>query len=398
MKILFLVSRFLDGGIDTVLVEYLNNLCQLTEYDIYLAIGLKMNQSEVFLSRLSPKVKISYLVDQDWLTSYKRSKHHHQKRVLAGIVDELLLNPIRRIQMKKRLHKLAADKDVIIDFDSCHASIISSVPDKAQKIAMFHFSLMSEQKRSPRRVRRLQKGFRKYDQIITISEAMRREMKSLWQEHRHKVTCIYNSIDPKSIVEKASLKVEDPLIEQRFLLAIERLEESQKDLTTLIKAYAVLKKRGTTDLPLLYIIGEGKSRPELEALINELNLEQQVKLLGFISNPYPWIKAAAAIVHSSKFEGLPTVLIEALLLGKLIVSTDCPTGPSEILNEGKAGLLAPVGDAEALANAIERILFDRGLQHQLLEEAKLRSQLFSPERNIQLLEQLICTDRESKNQ
>ncbi len=395
MKILFLISRFLDGGIDTVLVEYLNNLCQLTEHDIHLAIGLKMNQSEVFLSRLSPKVKISYLVDQNWLTSYKRSKHHHQKRVFAGIVDELLLNPIRRMQMKNRLRKLAADKDVIIDFDSCHASLISSAPDRAKKIAMFHFSLMSEQKRSPRRVRRLQKGFRKYDHIITISEAMRREMESLWQEHRHKVACIYNSLNLENIEQKAGLKVENPLIEQRYILAIERLEESQKDLTTLIKAYALLTKKNCSELPLLYIIGEGKSRSELEALISQLHLEQQVKLLGFISNPYPWIKAAAAIVHSSKFEGLPTVQIEALLLGKLIVSTDCPTGPSEILNDGKAGLLTPVGDAEALANAMERILTDKELQSQLLKEARLHSFLFSPERNIQLLEQLFCTNEKS---
>ena len=70
MSLLFLISRFLDGGIDTVLVEYLNGLCRYTSHDVTLAIGMKMNEAEVFLPRISPKVKIEYLVDSDMLTAY----------------------------------------------------------------------------------------------------------------------------------------------------------------------------------------------------------------------------------------------------------------------------------------------------------------------------------------
>ena len=97
---------------------------------------------------------------------------------------------------------------------------------------------------------------------------------------------------------------------------------------------------------------------------------------------------AQLIVHSSKFEGLPTVLIEALMLNKLIVSSDCPTGPAEILKNGKAGILVPVGDVEAFANAIEHILSDKQLQGNLLREIKKHKKTFMAEKNISTLEQL----------
>ena len=78
-----------------------------------------------------------------------------------------------------------------------------------------------------------------------------------------------------------------------------------------------------------------------------------------MSNPYPYIKRCEIFVHSSQYEGLPTVMIEALLLDKMIVATDCPTGPREILNGGKAGILTPVGDIEALAKAMHEALTDK---------------------------------------
>lgn len=100
------------------------------------------------------------------------------------------------------------------------------------------------------------------------------------------------------------------------------------------------------------ILGEGEKRLQIEALIEELGLSADVTLLGFVSHPYALMSKAAVFVLSSVHEGLPTVLIEAMAVGTPVVSTDCPSGSREILDGGKYGGLVPVGDVEALAQAI----------------------------------------------
>jgi glycosyltransferase involved in cell wall biosynthesis len=100
------------------------------------------------------------------------------------------------------------------------------------------------------------------------------------------------------------------------------------------------------------ILGEGELRADLERLAEQLGIAEDFALPGFVQNPYPYLKRAAVFVLSSRWEGLPTVLVEALALGTPVVSTDCPSGPREILADGKWGRLVPVGDAGKLAEAI----------------------------------------------
>jgi glycosyltransferase involved in cell wall biosynthesis len=106
-------------------------------------------------------------------------------------------------------------------------------------------------------------------------------------------------------------------------------------------------------------LGEGKERPLLEELIKKLGLEHDVSLPGFVMNPYAYMARASLFVLSSRWEGLPTVLIEALCCGTPVVSTDCPSGPREILKDGQYGQLVPVGDVDELARAIAAALNDR---------------------------------------
>ena len=108
----------------------------------------------------------------------------------------------------------------------------------------------------------------------------------------------------------------------------------------------------------------------------ELGIAEHVLFLGFSSNPYPWIANCQLLIHSAKFEGLPTILIEGLMLDRMIVATDCPTGPKEILNRGKAGLLTPVGDVQAMAEAMHHALTDKTLQSQLLVNLQEHRQQF----------------------
>ncbi len=386
-KILFLISRFLDGGIDTVLVEYINNLCSITNHQISLGIMLKMKEFEVFANRLPNNINIFYLVQNNLLTWYKKHSIISRNKNMS-FIDEMFFNPIRRLTTILRLRHLANQFDVVIDFDSTFGSLISQ-NTKAKKICFFHFSFAAELQRDKRHMKRRLGNMNKYDNIVTLSDAMLKEAQFIAPELKDKLVRIYNSINLHRILVQARAPVEDKRINTKFILAVERLEETQKDITTLVETYALLKRNhNSEDIPSLYIIGEGKSRLDIERHIHEHGLEASIVLLGFIANPFPWMAKAQMIVHSSKFEGLPTVLIESLMLNKFIVSSNCPTGPAEILKEGKAGILVPVGNVEQFADAIYRLLNDKQLQGNLMREIKKHKKTFMAEKNISTLEQL----------
>jgi glycosyltransferase involved in cell wall biosynthesis len=155
--------------------------------------------------------------------------------------------------------------------------------------------------------------------------------------------------------EKAHASLKHPWFERGqppVILGVGRLSP-QKGFATLIRAFSQVRQ---TRLARLLILGEGRERPMLEALVRELGLEQDVKLPGFTTNPYPYMSQASLFVLSSRWEGLPGVLIEALYCGTPVISTDCPSGPREILKGGLYGQLVPVDDVGALAPAIEMAL------------------------------------------
>ncbi len=354
-RILFILSRFLDGGIDMVLVDYLQKLSFSTDYEIALAISIKMDELEVFSKSIPPQVKVYHLVDNKTLTYWRKRKITSHLPLHAKLYDEILLSIFRRRIIGKKIKELAKEYDVIIDFDSCHYSYLENVA--AKKIAWFHFSFKHLMMQNPRRTQRIGKKFATYDRIVVISKAMLEEGQELFPWLDNKWRLIYNAKDKYLLMQRAQEQVNDPRILQQYILAVERLEESQKDLTTLIHAYHLLKEKYGVE-EKLYLLGKGRDEEKLRQLAYSLELQEEVIFLGFHNNPYPWIDHARIIAHSAKMEGLPTVLIESLILGKLIVSSDCPTGPREILNDGKAGLLVPVGDAEELCEAMHRLLTD----------------------------------------
>jgi glycosyltransferase involved in cell wall biosynthesis len=130
---------------------------------------------------------------------------------------------------------------------------------------------------------------------------------------------------------------------------------ARKDFATLLRAFAILRARRPCRLVL---IGRGKQRDLLLKLADTLGISEDVDLPGFVENPYPYMAHADLFAFTSRWEGLGLVLVEALALGTPVVSTDCPSGPSEILQQGRFGQLVPVGDAEALASAMEAALED----------------------------------------
>jgi glycosyltransferase involved in cell wall biosynthesis len=172
---------------------------------------------------------------------------------------------------------------------------------------------------------------------------------------REQVEVVYNPVITPEVLAQARQEPGHPWLsagELPVILGVGRLTR-QKDFPTLIRAFAEVRRQRPARL---IILGEGEERAELEALIGQLGVAADVALPGFRDNALAYMAKSAVFVLSSAWEGLPTVLIEALAAGTRVVSTDCPSGPREILQGGRLGAMVPVGDAPALTLAIAAAL------------------------------------------
>lgn len=193
------------------------------------------------------------------------------------------------------------------------------------------------------------------DLVVSVSRDGARELVAELGLPDRLVTAIPNPVPVEEIKSSAAEAPDFPWLttgSSRVVLAVGRLE-AQKDYPTLLRAFALLRRNH--DIRLI-ILGEGSLRPTLERQIHELGLTESVALPGFQPNPFPWMAACDLYVMSSRYEGFPNSLVQAMACGAQVVSTDCPTGPAEILEDGKWGRLVPVGDVEALARAMAETL------------------------------------------
>ncbi len=191
--------------------------------------------------------------------------------------------------------------------------------------------------------------YRRADRVVGVSSMVSEALVNVFKVPPAKVRTIANPAIPPFIWEKAAEEIAHPFFTEKhpLVLSAGRLD-IEKDFGTLIRAFALVRKR----LPArMLILGEGEERANLQSLIRELGLEGDVDLPGFVPNPYAYIAHASVFVLSSRWEGSPLVLAEAMALGIPVVATDCG-GPSEILRGGRWGKLVPIGDPEALAQAI----------------------------------------------
>lgn len=188
------------------------------------------------------------------------------------------------------------------------------------------------------------------ERIIAVSKGVADDLATASGVPRNRIDVIYNGVLTEDFEVRAAKKPDHPWFSEDVpvVLAMGRLVE-QKDFATLIKAFAVVAER----MPArLIILGEGPLRQELENMVGDLGLEQSVAMPGFSENAIAAIDRARLFVLSSRFEGFGNVVAEALACGTPVVSTDCPHGPAEILENGYYGALVPVGNTSALAEAI----------------------------------------------
>ncbi len=273
---------------------------------------------------------------------------------------------------------------VLTSLDKCNIATLwaaSLLPNFPPVIPTFHNLISHFRSRNEARYLRLLKHSA---HVVTVSDGIRDDVLASTGISPDKVSTIYN---PVVTPELNALKREAP--EHPWLanggppviLASGRLVD-QKDYPTLLRAFHELAKN--RELRLI-ILGEGERRKEVEACVRSLGLTDRVSLPGWTANPFAFMSRAALFVLASQHEGLPGVLIQALACGCPVVSTDCPSGPSEILEGGRFGPLVPTSDHAALADAMVRVLDNPPDKAPLIQ----RAEDFSADRAVDAYEQLI---------
>lgn len=212
------------------------------------------------------------------------------------------------------------------------------------------------------------------DHIIGISRGLSEELKEIFSLPGEKVTTIHNPAFNSNIPALKGEHRDSFEKDREYILAAGSLTP-QKDFPALLHAFAQV--RDVRPDVLLVILGEGGLRSHLETVSRDLYIWEDVYMPGFVDNPFGYMSAADVFVLSSRWEGFGNVLVEAMACGTPVVSTDCPSGPAEILDGGKWGHLVPVGDDVALAQAILDTLDDPPVSSDDLIE---RAQDFSSER------------------
>jgi glycosyltransferase involved in cell wall biosynthesis len=218
----------------------------------------------------------------------------------------------------------------------------------------------------------------KADKIIAVSESIKQDLILNFHFPDTKIEVVYNPVDIGEIEKLSEETVEHPWFHDHMpvIVSVGRLTK-QKGYPYLLHAFSLVKKRLSCRLA---IIGDGEDRAKLLSMAKDLGVGREVEFLGFQKNPFKYMARSSLFVLSSLYEGFPNVILEAMALGLPVISTDCPSGPAEIIEDKKSGLLVPVRDEKALAGAIISVMTDELLRVSLGREARRRASAFDIEK------------------
>ena len=208
------------------------------------------------------------------------------------------------------------------------------------------------------------------DQFVAVSDGAAESIVEHVGVSPEDVTVLHNPIPVEEVRMRSREPVDHEWVgvpEYEVVLGVGRLEP-QKNFGSFLKAFKRVHEARPQTRAI--IVGRGSERGELRQLVRDLGISDRVSFPGYVDNPYGYMAGASVLAMSSVHEGLPTVIIEALACGCPVVSTDCPSGPYEILEGGEVGPLVPVGDESALADEIHTTLADPPQKERLIERAR----------------------------
>lgn len=374
MKILVLHGHLSMGGEERVLLSVLRNLVELN-YDVDLLITWNHKENNLFENEIPKKVNYEFLFD-----SYNGKNK---------LIKEIYRIKAKTTYLKKIEKKIKNEKyDIVIDYSS-NLLKYDNFDIKIPVFAWIHFSLTFGEKLTLEKIKKYKKQYKKYSKIFAITRVMKEEFINKVGIDEKKVELVYNPIDLK-LIEKKAENVEkkyENYLKQDYFLQVSRLTQ-QKQPEHLVDIYYKLKQAGIKEK--LYFIGDGEKKEIIKQKIKEYNLENDIILLGQIENPYPFFKNAKLFVHTAKYEGLPTVLLESLALGTPVVSYDCPTGPRDILGKNSEyGELISLNDKDMFVEKVLELMNSKEKYEKYKKLSLIRANDFSMENNKVKLKELI---------
>ena len=374
MKILVLHGHLSMGGEERVLLNVLRNLVELN-YDVDLLITWNHKENNLFENEIPKKVNYEFLFD-----SYNGKNK---------LIKEIYRIKAKTTYLKKIEKKIKNEKyDIVIDYSS-NLLKYDNFDIKIPVFAWIHFSLTFGEKLTLEKIKKYKKQYKKYSKIFAITRVMKEEFINKVEIDEKKVELVYNPIDLK-LIEKKAENVEkkyENYLKQDYFLQVSRLTQ-QKQPEHLVDIYYKLKQSGIKEK--LYFIGDGEKKEIIKQKIKEYNLENDIILLGQIENPYPFFKNAKLFVHTAKYEGLPTVLLESLALGTPVVSYDCPTGPRDILGKNSEyGELISLNDKDMFVEKVLELMNSKEKYEKYKNLSLIRANDFSMENNKVKLKELI---------
>lgn len=349
IKILFFIPGLSEGGAEKVLRSLVNHMDQ-SRFDITVQT----------VDSYDPKV---YLAEGIHYRAINRCK-----TALGRKAFFLLFRLCAQLKLGYRLF-VKSDYDIEVAYLETFATkmIAQSSNARATKIAWVHCDL-SQKEGMREAADKVKKQYKQFDKIVCVSEDVRTGFHQLFGPE-FDVVVLPNVIDDDEILTKSDESIQcDTEKEPIQMVALGRLAP-QKNFSRLIDACHRLKEAGCQFC--LNILGEGPEREHLEKQIQSLGLEDCVVLRGFLSNPYPWMKRADIVVCSSAYEGISTVVQEALILHKPVVTTPC-TGMSQLLGDSQYGMIVDASD-EGLFRGLYQMINSAELRRHYSKKAEERS-------------------------
>ena len=332
-KILIRIGSLRHGGAEKVLVTFLKNLSP-DKYEIDLLLNL---YSGKYLKDVPSWINIYYLNKGEMITT-NRPQDIPQKAY--RVIYQKLLKTFPKILYSTIL----SNKQYDIEFAAIHGiadEILNSPIKSSKKIVWIHNDLSNIPEYTEERLRK----FFGFDKILVISNKINDLFLSLanTEVDKQKIVRIYNPIDVEEILNLAKIPCDLKKKEGVKTFVSIGTVFPQKGFDRLLRAHKRLIDEGF--LHNVWIVGDGYDFPNIEKLFHELKIEETAKLIGFKENPYPYFTQADYYILSSRYEGYPTVLFEAMVLAKPIIATDV-SGVREILNNGDLGYIIPNEDEE----------------------------------------------------
>lgn len=325
-KILFILNDLRGGGAEKVFVNIANGF---KSHGLIVEMLLAENEG-VYFDILSPDIPVHILGTKSLLGFMKKLPTFFMEKDYTHVFTAFdYISAATIITNKRLLYKFTS-------------------------IATLHYHLPYQLSILPRANRIWLQMLNKYiiakaDKLVSVSNGVGKGFKEVVKSHNLQIKTIYNPVVEPNIYKLAEEEIEDAYKNMDYLITIGRLS-GQKNQKNLLYAFrSVLRKKPTLHL---LILGVGNKEVELRNICKELLMEENVHFMGFQTNPFKYLSRAKLFILSSDFEGLGNVIIEALALGINVVSTDCPSGPSEILDDEKYGWLAEVNIPEDLASKI----------------------------------------------